>query len=110
MENHATPSRVSGAKSGSTPFVLSPPDQPPPWTRTAAANGPAPSGRHASSFRLSPPARLYSMSGFSPPRETQGAAATFDASRGGPARGASVTLVTFVTGGGVPFARGFQPS
>src|SRR6185436_4306068 len=62
MENQTRPAFENGAKSGSTPLVLSPPVQPPPCTRMTAGRGPFPSGTQASKRRLSPPARPYSKS------------------------------------------------
>ena len=56
------PAPVSGRTSARAACVRSPPIQPPPWTRSAAGNGPWPGGVHTSSLRLSPPGRAYSTS------------------------------------------------
>src|SRR5580698_10644626 len=62
MENQAMPASERGLNSGAGSIFLSPRIHPPPWTMTAAGNGPLPSGTDASRRRLIPPAREYSMS------------------------------------------------
>src|SRR5258708_6196603 len=68
MVNHAKPALPSGSKSGLMKLVLSPFVNPPPCTMMQVRNGPAPSGTHASSVRLTSPALANSMSVFSSAR------------------------------------------
>src|SRR5689334_19749867 len=62
MLNQAKPASASGWKSGRTLVLLLPSSNPPPCTRMAAGNGPAPSGTCRSSSNFLPPASPYATS------------------------------------------------